>query len=515
MPRIPIKTLPSDIRRRFEPSQLEREGAVVFPKKRNVLHYLLVLVSIAWLLILAVLAYDFRWSGLKLGILSFITLGCFLLLAHGLIEIIQHLRSNLDEGVIVSRHHVIDVGPSSIEINSLSDLNSIDYSHRYQDRNYKSSTITFSFEGKAKTIHFANREQAENDVDKIAHLKKLFIEATVRRDANYLKGGDAFDDFVASVEKSDSSLLRYVYIIATSLLFTAGFVFAAFSLNEYFDDKLSWESATTENRASSFRKYIQTHSNGRRLPEASERLKFFYDAAESRYRSALQSDHNEPAVESVSALLRYARDTHNYRVQVNFRRKADIPVDLVERVKKDFEVEKVLSLGETFTDAKMIERESSLFGVLVEAFGQVFPDDVLELTTECSGNCASFSVNYETSFLESIYYDTKEKKLPEKERTWSPGILINWKFLLSIPNEDKRYDFELESAPADTINYDSFGESDSTSKTIQELDQSSFYDAMVKSAFDDFRKHLLFELGVGPEPDHKLEVKEADQQTIK
>jgi len=515
MPHIPIKTLPSDILSRFDPKQLERDGAIVFPKSGKSTNYLLVVVGIAWLLILGSLTYDFRWSGLKIGILAFITLGCLILLVHGLISIIRRSSKHLDEGVIVTRHHVFEIGQTSIEFNPISNLNSIDYAHQYQDRNYRSSVITFTIEGKSKTIQFDDRERAENDVDKLAHLKKLFIEATARNDTSYLSGEDAFDGFESSTTGSGSRLIPYTYTVAAAVLFTVGFVFAAFSLNEYFDDKLSWESTTAENRASSFRKYIQTHSRGRHLPEASERLKSFYDVAESKYRALLRNEHNESAVESISALLRYARDTHNYRVLVNFQRKAEIPLDIVEKIKTEFEVDKVLTLGDTFTDERMIERESSLFVVLVEAFGQVFPDDVLELTTECSGNCASFMVSYETSFLESIYYDTKEEKLPRNERSWSPGILIDWSFLLSIPNEEKRYDFDLQSAPADTINYDSLGESDSSIKMLQELDQSSFYDAMVTSAFDDFRKHLLFELGVGPEPDHELEVKEADRQTIK
>jgi hypothetical protein len=153
----------------------------------------------------------------------------------------------------------------------------------------------------------------------------------------------------------------------------------------------------------------------------------------------------------------------------------------------------------------MIRRESTLFSVLGDAFKQVFPDDILELTyEECSADCAKFLITYETTFKDSIYYDTKEKSLPEADRTYHPGILLNWKFRVGLPSENKPYKFELESIPAETVSYEGAPVQDHLSGVSAtdgtNIERNNFYDAMVTSAFDDFRQHLVFKLGIGPPP---------------
>lgn len=266
-------------------------------------------------------------------------------------------------------------------------------------------------------------------------------------------------------------------------------------LNGYFHDSLSWQAAIEANTAGSYRQYLKANPAGRRRDEATGRLKAFYDNAEARYRASLSPGYDQAAVDTILALIRYARETHEYQVQVSFERSADIPEDLVERLKREFEVKTVLPLGNTFTQERMLEREEQLFAVVNSSFKQIFPDDILELVLECTSSCSELKIRYSTSFLDSIYYDLREKDIPEIDRNWSPGILIEWNCSLTVPGEAQSYSFDLESAPAQHITYNTDGgDSDS------EADQQSFYDAMVTSSFDDFRAHLLFNLGLGQDP---------------
>lgn len=146
-----------------------------------------------------------------------------------------------------------------------------------------------------------------------------------------------------------------------------------------------------------------------------------------------------------------------------------------------------------------MEREALLSSHLRSAFQKVFQDDVLEIVTEYPSACPQFIVKYETSFLDSIYYDVEEKDIPYEDRNWSPGILIQWLLLLKITDGYESYFFDLESAPAEHITYDSASDTfDNHSRT--EFDKHSFYNAMVVSAFEDFSAHLVFNLGLGPEP---------------
>lgn len=466
---------------------VERFPAVVFS-----IFGLVLFVIVFWL------TYDFRWSWAKVIILAILLLSASFLVVYGAITIYRRKSGRVLAGLYVTPDIAVFFDDSLADWFPLTDLVSIDCSHRHSGRKYDHSVVTVVFPGFERSFTVRNIDLAEDSVDEIERLKNKSIARSVRDDSFSSAG---LIDTLMSAQKGTNRRAKLVVITITAGLafFT---LFAAVELNKYYDDTLSWKKAVEGSKASDFRDYVLGHPEGRWKAEADTRLKTIYDEAESRYRSVLGNEYDESAVGSVIALLRYAKETQQYQVNVTFERKADIPPDLVEKIKTDFEVKKVLPLGSTFSEEKMLSREEQLFLVLQAAFKQVFPDDIIEFVKSCNGECSQFVVRYETSFLDSIYYDLKEKEIPREERNWSPGILINWQFSLHVPGETSGYEFDLESAPAEQINYDSAieSESDSVTQTDQDMDQKSFYNAMVTSAFDDFKQHLLFNLGMGTEP---------------
>lgn len=519
MPKILFKKLPVTTLNRLK-ERLENDETVIFPAQHNWSNYALISIGIAWLVVLFLLSDSFQWSRPKTVILGFLTITLLYLAIRSMLAVVRE-RAGIPSQIFVTPNYVIETGHDTVEYDAIDQLVAVDYQHNYQNRQYESSNVHLSFKNREKTIKLTDLSRAEEAVDRIGHFKKLFIEASVRGDQDYLSAADDFEGVSAEDDagKSFSNVLfRHALPMAISLVISAGGMFVAITLNEYFDDKRSWELAVAGDKASSYRQYIQTHPAGRWFSESKGRLTAFYDAAEAKYLSSIGENHDKDAVAAMSSLLRYARETHNYQILVSFERKADIPADIIEQLKKDFEVDKVLPLGDTFTDEKIIGRETRIFAILSDAFGHVFAGDVLELTTQCSGNCSTFIAKYETSFLNSIYYDVQEKHLPERERSWSPGLLIEWNFVLQIPDGAHPYEFSLESAPANTISYDPPTDeivSPDTNEAVRELNQASFYDAMVASAFNDFKEHLLFNLGVGPEPKDQVETEESKPETTK
>jgi len=157
----------------------------------------------------------------------------------------------------------------------------------------------------------------------------------------------------------------------------------------------------------------------------------------------------------------------------------------------------------------MIRRESNLFAVVTDAFKKVIPDDILEFSSECVGECVTFLVKYRVSSKDSLYYDPREKKLPDVDRTWNPGIFIDWDFSVRTPNQSQNYDFSLKSLPANQITYDSNLAEDLSGNVDVEkemqVDKGNLYDAMVSSAFEDFKANLVYRMGIGAEPKSKDE----------
>ncbi len=386
-------------------------------------------------------------------------------------------------------------------------LLSINSAKRAQNAGTQNSQITLTFKNKTKTITAENPVKAEEIVEQTDYLRKKFIEATVRNDKEYL---DLNDDFIelknqeaAFSKKSHGNYLQYFAASAIALVLTIGVMFGAISLNNYFDDKNTWTSAQTENRASSYRNYLKTHPKGRWINDATAKLQSKYDLAEELYKSSLKEGYDQDAVDAVLGSLKYAKTTGNYCVKLEFEKNIKVPPNLEDEIKKEFEVKKVLPLGDVLSNEKMTQREDDLFALVGSAFREVIADDVLEISRQCSGEFVKFLIKYEMDVKYTIYFDVRQEKLSDDEKVFYPGILIDWKFETMIPNQTEKYNFELESVPADEITYDSKPSEEEQNKDFQDIldnNKGNIYNSMVSSAFGDFKAHLLYDLGLGKDP---------------
>lgn len=437
---------------------------------------------------------------------SIATVAAGYFIVKGLLDIVYRLRQETGNSLVVTPGHVFEFRGGTVEHRPLDSLVTVQENHKYEDARYRRTDITLAFDGGiSRTVQVADLNVAEDAVEKISLYKKQYLESAAR-------GGRPESDFDREISNSGRGSSRTTPGLLRGSLIPAagGILLAAVSMtvavlaNEYFDDVKSWDAARTADRASSYRQYLQTHPDGRWKQDAGSRLQALYDAAESKYKASLNEGHDKGAVEAISSILRYARDTGNYQVQVVFDRRAEISENMIEEIREDFGVKKVLPLGDSFSDEKMIARESALAGVLSQAVREVFPEDILEITQGCSANCAEAKIAYDTSFRDSIYYSNDEKGLPEEERTYKPGILIGWTFRITVPQRSDIYEFTLESVPASTIYHDSPPAADGISPPVggemSNIEKTSLYDAMVASAFEDFRRNLVFKLGIGPEP---------------
>lgn len=504
MPRAALKDLPQHLRKRIRDWQNGADGAVVFSEPAGYAALAAAAISSVWLIVLFAMSYGFRWSVAMIVVSAVATLTAGFFIVRGLVEVVSRLRNRTESSLIVTPGHILELRGGGVEYRSLDSLVTVQENHKYEDGRYQRTDITLAFDGGvSRTVQVSDLGIAEDAVEKIGLYKKRFLQAAARGDVSE----SDFDKEMSNLRTSNSSAggLRGSLIPAAG-----GLVLAAVSMsvavfaNEYFDDVKSWDAARTADRASSYRQYLRTHPNGRWSDGAGSRLEALYGAAESRYKASLNQGHDKGAVDAVSSILRYARDTGNYQVQVNFERRAEISENMIEEIKEDFGVKKVLPLGDSFSNDKMIAREAALVGVLSEAVREVFPEDILEITQGCSANCSEAKVVYDTSFRDSIYYSDDEKGLPEEDRTYKPGILIGWTFQITIPQTSGIYEFTLESVPATTIYHDAplhlDGSPPPTNGDISNAEKNSLYDAMVVSAFDDFRRNLVFKLGMGPEP---------------
>lgn len=503
-----FNVLPAEVQDRLLKRQRgESEGIAI---KTAEVKFSIVLISLAilWFVLLYLLTNDYLWGNPRIIIFGLISFGAaYLLLTNGY-KLARWLTSRTENCLLITPLYVIDINFNDVRYWNLEQLISIDNLDRQQNGNRQSTRITLKLENGLKTFNVKDINTAEQTVEKINIYRKLFIEASVRNDTEYLNSND---DFIGLTRESSESnktprglVLPRIAAILTAGILTVGIMFGGISLNNYYDDKKGWDYAQTFNRASSYRKYLQTHPEGRWTGDANINLQTLYDAAEQNYKTTLNKGFDQQAVDAVLEILKYAKSTQNYRVKVVFEKNNEISPNIVEELKEEFEVKNILPLGDSLSDEKMSRREGSLLAVISGAFKQVIPDDILELSNECSGECVTFLVKYKINAKASVYYDSRQEDLPDNEKVFYPGILIDWDFGVQIPNQSKNYNFSLESIPAQTINYDSnLSEADQTNKDFSDVlnaDRGNIYDSMVQSAFEDFRANLVFKMGIGEAP---------------
>lgn len=496
----------------------DRDENLVVKKSGIAAPSVIFIISILWFALLVYLTNSFIWGTPRIIFYGLISLVAAYFLISSFVQIFRSLISPLKQYLLVTPAAVVDVRFNEIRYWTLEELLNVGSNHIYENRKYKKTKIELNFADDAEIFEVNNLEAADEATDKINHLRKLYIEASARNDLNYLNENNDFSE-IEDANNPKNSLIatrtfEYVLNFSAALILTFLVIYGAIALNNYFDDKLSWESAQNIDSASSFRTYLQTHQQGRWKPEANAKLQDFYVLAEQNYRTALNDDHDENAVEAFLEVLKFAKETQNYRVKLDFNRQIEIPANIEEELKREFEVEKILPLGDTFSDENMNERESVLTAVISNAFRQIIPGDVLEFSKDCADQCVKFVINYKVNTNNSVYYDLRQKELPENERVYYPGISIDWDFGIQIPEQSKDYKFNLSSFPASEISYDTTTSDEATANKefidVLNIDKSIIYASMTKSAFDDFRANLVYRLGIGTKPIDPTENKTAE-----
>jgi hypothetical protein len=474
----------------------------------NFSYSLIIIATLVWFGFFYFLTVSHLWNQVEIVVVGVLSAAALYFLLQSASHVVRTLISRTKSCLLITPIYVIDIRFDDVWFWDWEQLSTVDSSHSYENGSYEFTQIALRLNGVTKSFKIKDLGAAEELIDQVDQYKKMFIEATVRNDSEYLDSNDDFRELQTSNSPTEklptSPLFARIATLAPAVVLTVGIMFGAIVLNEYCDDIRSWNSAQANNRASSYRSYLQRYPKGRWAENARVNLRSIYDEAEQKYRASLNPGHDKNAADAVSEILRYASATQNFRVKVAFERHVDIPQNLEEEIKKDFEVKNVLPLGGSLSVEKMKNRESRLLMLISDAFKQVIPDDILEITSECLEECVDLSVRYDVDPMNSIYYDLRQKDSAENDRVYYPGILIDWEFVIRIPQRSDDYEFSLESLPAREISYDSNSDgSVSANKDFSEVlssDLGNVYDSMVASAFDDFKANLIFRMGIGEPP---------------
>jgi hypothetical protein len=497
--------------------------------------WFLVVLAAVWFVALLLLANDYRWDSSTRTFYVVLTVLAAMVLSYAVCRIVRYRRARLKKYIYVTPLYVIKTWLDEVTFWSLSDLADFNVVHNHTNGSYANSTVNMLFMEGKETFVIHNGDEAQRLAQTLPAWGERFSQAQARGDWAYFAALDDFANLQTTGERAPRAstpgvapwLARLAGVTLAGLLLGA----AAVYLNDYLGDRKSWndaraidrsssyrqylasvpggrwraealelsdrkawEEAKATNRASKFREYMEQYPQGRYVEEASAAIARSYDDSAKRYVEERSAGFDRQASDAVLAVLNHAKTTRDYHVRVAFERRNEISEDsFVSGIRKKYGPLTLISMGDSFSDAKMKSREESILREVKEAFAEIIPDDVLEFTSAGDGsNIPVFVVSYSVKTGEMLYYRDSDQWLPETSRPYYPGISFDWDFAIRMPVQGSApYSFVLQSKPSTTIHY----RSDSLSASASS-ERSTIYDSMAESAFVNFRSELVRRLGL-------------------
>ena len=456
--------------------------------------------ALIWIGILFYSSNDYRWSeNLRLAYAG-VTIAAVILISIVVVRFMRWKNSPMKGFIFITPLYFIKTRFDQVSYWGIWQIAAVNPVNHYTNGSYTYTTVAFVFDEGAESIRLNSLASVHDLFDKLKRWGTRNREAAKTGDWEYFKEQDDFFEIHGN-EKTDLQpkerlIKRLLFTTAWGLLGGFALALGADQLNQYIDDRRSWEDAAAINRVGGYRKYLVTHPSGAWIEEANKRIEQQYDTSASNYRRSLSTGFDQKASEALLGVLTYIKRTQNYRVRVVFERLNEIPTNLEERLKEEFGVTSVLSMGDAFSEEKMRAREQEIITQVASAFKEVIPEDILEIVgTGAADSKVVLVIRYKVRAGKSLYFRDVDSHISAHLRNYYPGVYLTWDFEIRVP-EQRGYRFSLESNPASTISY----------RSASNLpDSSTVYDRMTSSAFENFRDELIRRLGLrerhGPTPD--------------
>jgi hypothetical protein len=475
---------------------------------------------VAILAIIGVFAYtqQYRWNVNERAATLIVLAVALVVVGICLPRLIRIGHSHFRDAIIINPFYVICLKFSELIAYPLSSLKSPDLN---DEKSYLPSVtaLTLTFEDGSvictsntplERMQLMNalrgfksfrEELTVNDVESLQNLDLLFEARPATRQYGKAHPLRLFDRFG-----------RVAVIVA--LLATAAAWKLADRMNDSSDDKLRWSSAIATNTAAAFRLYLASRPTGEHRTNAEDQIGQIYRQSGERY--AEQAGRSSAAVESVLAVLEYARTSGHYKIAVTFAGANQIPDRIEEQLKSEYGIANIRAASWSFQDKFNKGRESMILQRIQTSFQKVIPGDVLEFEADTpEAGEAQFEVGYVVKPTGSLYYPDREKDLSDAKRNYYVGVGYDWRFCIRVPGRQPLYVFKFASSPASLFKVayqraskrGSFFNGDMTNSASDMANPAEVYDAMAESAFEDFSSKLLSEVALRREAEEMLSPK--------
>jgi hypothetical protein len=494
-----LAQLPDGIQERILNLQRKPGEYFSYPLSSGYIKWLLPLPVIVWLPVLFYAANGIRWSNDVFWTFCAITAATLTVGLCGVYKILRPKLSRLRPFVHITPTHFIKTTFDEVDLRDLSQIQSVFCGDNYEDNRYQSTMAEFSFEDgtQERVFCYGKDGAAANLVEKVEAWRILYKQAQESGDAGYLAANNVFqglskrkpnESTPGSFMASKAWVLLLLLVPVGVPVITTGTMWAANRTNDSLGDRAAWSDVLKANSAVAFRQYLKTRPNGRFARQAQQHLDEQYDLAAKHYSEKHRQNPDQQASDPILQMLAYAKASKNNRVHVVFERHNEIPPDFAERKKQETGFKNVLPVGDSLSDKKMEERESSILITIRQAFRRGLPENVLEIGD--AGNATGDSViliSYYIKPAKKLADLVEEESVNVLERTYYPEITIAWQCEISVLNTTEHYKFSVESEPSD-LQY--------RRDLSGEARKADIYDHLIGSEFENFGLELAKRLGL-------------------
>jgi hypothetical protein len=449
-----------------------------------------VTTEVSWTVTLFYWSADYLWTRTQLLGFGGLTIGSSLAVAFGILGLWRWNKFPVKGAIFLTPLYFIKCRFDDIWYWGLWQISDVQPINHYRNGSYTHTTVTFIFDEGKESVSLNNQNSLNHLFDCLKTWNAQTHEAFMSGDWEYFAQHDDFFDTHGQLadNRTSPAISGKAWSIGLLIALTCGLAITAIAnySNGYFDDKKSWDDAAVNNKVSAYRKYIENHPSGRWALDANKRIQQQYEASSLNYQASRSLGFDENASAAIVGILNYAKQTQQYRVRVAFERHNEIPKNIEDQLRRQFEVTNVLSIGDSFSDQRMQWREQQILSSVTSAFKSVIPEDILEFADSGGAEqSVAFIINYKVKSGKSLYFRDTDSQIDPYSRPYYPGIYLSWDFEIRVPSQ-QGYRFTLESKPASQIQYAySYGSETAT-----------VYDRMAESAFDDFRHELVKRLGL-------------------
>lgn len=484
-----FKKLPTEVQQKLLNLQ-NGEGDYIKRKESGSGCFIAVLIFFifAWLFVFSISLQTIPLGGF--WIIFAATFLVFLICSWFLIQIIRDARIPLKPHTFITPTQIILTNGDVIQIANLASVENITHVVTRNRKGGSFSNLELKFPDRSILKFRIKGDSEAHDLTSKINAWNNYYRSISSQDQTYFQRLNILQD----VPLNDFPLYAYkngclgqtLIGGAASLLLTTLIVTPVAGLMWYRADKNDWNDITLarEKNLGTYKYYLQKHPYGQHRQEAQEQFDVLYRDVTERYKAQPNAD--SAATDALLGLMESSKEKELLNITQFYERENKISADAEQKLNARLSKQTIIPLNGNLSDFALTSAQKDFSEHLVRRFKSTFPerilvlDDFNEYTKNAPPDKPLLKVKY-TVEVDETNKPTLTAKTSGKEKVLYPEMTVNFDCSLINPGKPP-YQYSYKAVP--------------TPDFVSSKTDSSFYQQLLKKAFDDFEKDFAKRFGL-------------------